>query len=142
MEFIIIIIVFWLSTSIVLNISEENQVVIIKDKFTNRTTLIRKSIGFKMPYPLQKVVGQIKLEDKISKYIDINGNGHEFELSYKVVNPEKAYSFVNGLDDYLFEFIYNIYENNTYEEAIEVLLSKLSIVFEKNGLLLNNFNIK
>lgn len=142
MEFIIVITVFWLLTSIVLNISDKKQVVIIKDKFNNQTTLIKDSIGFKMPYPLQKVVGQIKLEDRICKYIEINGSGFEFELNYKVVNPEKAYSFVNGLDDYLFEFIYNIYENNTYEEAIEVLLSKLSIVFEKNGLLLINFNIK
>ena len=100
-------------------------------------------MAFKQPFPMERVIGSLPIEKTVNKYINLGDDGMEFELSYKVHEPVQAHVFMNYFDDYIFEFIYNLYNlDMSKEQASKVIFDKLSKAMYNNGITLKSFEFK
>lgn len=142
MGIILAIIVFLFIASIFV-INKDNSYVLVQNKFNKKIRVIQSHMAFKQPFPMERVIGSLPIEKTITKYIDLGNNGMDFELSLKVHEPIQAHVFMNYFDEYVFEFIYNVYNlDMTKEEASKAIFDKLSKGMAANGITLKSFEFK
>lgn len=142
MGIILAIIVFLFIASIFV-INKDNSYVLVQNKFNKKIRIIQSHMAFKQPFPMERVIGSLPIEKTVNKYINLGDDGMEFELSYKVHEPVQAHVFMNYFDDYIFEFIYNLYNlDMSKEQASKVIFDKLSKAMYNNGITLKSFEFK
>jgi hypothetical protein len=142
MHIILAIVIFILIASVFV-VNNDNSYVLIEDKFNKKIRYTTAHMGFKKPFPIERVIARIPIEKTITKYIEIGENGMDFELSFKVHDPLSGHIFLNYFDEYVFEFIYNVYNlDMTKEEASKAVFDKLSKGMNANGVTLKSFEFK
>lgn len=124
-------------------INNDDTFVLIKDKFNGKIKYTKDPVSFKMPYPIQRIIARVPVNKTITRYLEVGNTGMDFTLSFTVTNPVIAYEFIDNFDDYIFEFIYNVFDlDKPIDESGKLVYEKLSKVMLGKGVELKEFQFK